>query len=185
MIGRRARDVRRRSDMQEDIRELCRTFVSMWHEADTVRHVGWRTYSAREHAENEEPTVFSSLPRRAALDRPTSRTLALGRAVLDRLHAFPRPAAAAMREVMTRSLLLTITDAAASTAGRYSRRYLAYLEAHSPFRFTFLREQRRRVFRARESFTGALEAWLARPDEGGTVGPMAGTSPGGVRSLGG
>jgi hypothetical protein len=117
----------------------------------------------------KQATVFSSLPRGAVLDRPTSRTLALGSAVLDRLDAFPHPAAAAMREVMTRSLLLTITDAASSTAGRYSRRYLAHLEAHSPFRFTVLREQRRRVSRARGSFTAALEAWLASPDDGETV----------------
>ncbi|RPJ82235.1 MAG: hypothetical protein EHM13_09230 [Acidobacteria bacterium] len=68
---------------------------------------------------------------------------------------------------MARSLLLTITDAAASAAGRYSPRYLAHLEAHSPFRFAFLREQRLRVSRAQGSFTVALEAWLAQADAGG------------------
>jgi hypothetical protein len=109
----------------------------------------------------KQATVFSSLRWYRRLDDPTMRTLAIGRAVLDRLETFEAPSARLVRDLMTKSLLLTITDAAASAARRYSRSFREMLERHSPFRFAFLIEQRRRVSRAQGSFTGMLEAWVA------------------------
>jgi hypothetical protein len=84
--------------------------------------------------------------------------------VVDRLTAFEGPSARPVRDLMTKSLLLTVTDAAASAARRYPRSYRERLERHSPFRFGFLVEQRRRVSRAQGSFTGLLEAWIAESD---------------------
>jgi len=111
-----------------------------------------------------QATVFSSLPWYRRLDNVTARTLAVGRAVVDRLQAFDAPGAGPVRQLMARSLMLAVTDAAASTSRRYSRRGREALERHSPFRFGFLVEQRRRVSRAQGSFTGVLETWVRDHD---------------------
>jgi hypothetical protein len=112
----------------------------------------------------KQATVFSSLRWYRRLDDATMRTLAIGCAVVDRLAAFQAPQARAVRALMTRSLLLTITDAAASAARRYGRPYRRMLERHSPFRFPFLVEQRLRLSRAHGSMSGLLEAWVAQSD---------------------
>jgi hypothetical protein len=109
-------------------------------------------------------TVFSCAPG-GRLDEPTSRALAVGSAVLDRLDCFPAREAAPVRAIMARSLQLTIADAAASFPARYTPPYLAGLERRSPFRFACLAEHRRRLSRANGSFTGLLETWLAEEEE--------------------
>ena len=104
-------------------------------------------------------TVFSSC-NGSGLDEPTARALAVGQAVLERLACFDEPQAAPIREIMTRSLQLTIIDAAASYPSLYSDRGLRALERRSPFRFGRLASERRRLSRAKGSFTGLLERWL-------------------------
>jgi len=113
---------------------------------------------------NGQSSVFSSLRWFRRLDDPTTRTLAIGRAVIDRLTVFGEPAAQAVRDLMAKSLLLTVTDAAASTARRFGRQYRRMLERHSPFRLAFLLGQRRRLSAANGSITGLLEAWVAEAD---------------------
>jgi hypothetical protein len=104
-------------------------------------------------------TVFSA--RRAGhLDEPTSRTLAIGAAVIERLPSFDAPHAAPMRDIMARSLQLTIADAAGSFPARYGAPYVTTLERRSPFRFASLAGHRRRLSRANGSLTGLLERWL-------------------------
>ena len=120
-------------------------------------------------------TVFSA--RRAdRLDEPTARALGVGAAVLARLSCFDSPLAAPVRDIMSRSLQLTIADAAASFPDLYSTPYLRALERRSPFRFACLADHRRRLSRANGSLTGLLERWIdqhalppgmvARPDTG-------------------
>ncbi len=109
-------------------------------------------------------TVFSAQPG-ACLDEPTARALAVGRAVLDRLDGFDAPSARPVRDIMTRSLQLTISDAAASFPARYSEAYLGELERRSPFRFACLAAERQRLTRAKGSLTGLLEAWIAEEAE--------------------
>ncbi|HSK10967.1 MAG TPA: hypothetical protein VK911_15400 [Vicinamibacterales bacterium] len=118
-------------------------------------------------------TVFS-VRDGGRLDDPTARALAIGGAVLDRLACFDAPQAAPIREIMTRSLRLTIADAAASYPALYSHGYLAALERRSPFRFSCLAAERRRLSRARGSLTGMLERWLDEPEA-----PAPGETPGG------
>jgi hypothetical protein len=109
-------------------------------------------------------TVFSAR-RHGCLDEPTARALAVGGAVLDRLDCFDAPAARPVRDIMARSLRLTIADAAASFPTRYTPAYLSELERRSPFRFAYLAAQRRRVTQAKGSLTGLLEAWIAEEAE--------------------
>jgi hypothetical protein len=105
-------------------------------------------------------TVFSARPD-GCLDEPTARALAAGRAVLDRLECFDAPSARPVREMMARSLQLTISDAAASFPARYTPAYLDELERRSPFRFVCLAAERKRLTRAKGSLTGLLESWIA------------------------
>lgn len=73
----------------------------------------------------------------------------------------------AVRDIMARSLTLTIADAAASFPTCYSSAYLSELEPRSPFRFACLAAERKRLTRAKGSLTGLLESWIA----GGRTGP--------------
>jgi hypothetical protein len=117
-------------------------------------------------------TVFSA-QRDGCLDEPTARALAVGAAVLGRLECFDSPSARPVRDIMARSLQLTISDAAASFPARYSPAYLGELQRRSPFRFACLAAQRRRLSRAKGSLTGLLESWIA--EDAGTRLPSAGT----------
>jgi hypothetical protein len=105
-------------------------------------------------------TVFSAQCYRN-LDEPTARALSVGAAVLGRLDCFDAPSARPVRDIMARSLQLTISDAAASFPARYTPAYLDDLERRSPFRFACLAAQRRRLTRAKGSLTGLLESWIA------------------------
>jgi hypothetical protein len=109
-------------------------------------------------------TVFSAR-RDGCLDEPTARALSVGAAVLARLNCFDAPAARPVRDIMARSLLLTIADAAASFPARYTAAYLSDLERRSPFRFACLAAERRRLTRAKGSLTGLLESWIAEEEE--------------------
>jgi hypothetical protein len=104
-------------------------------------------------------TVFSA-ESHGHLDEPTARALSVGAAVLGRLDCFDAASARPVREIMARSLQLTISDAAASFPARYTPAYLAELERRSPFRFACLAAQRRRLTQAKGSLTGLLESWI-------------------------
>jgi hypothetical protein len=111
-------------------------------------------------------TAFSSRTH-GQLDEPATRALAVGRAVLDRLSCFDRPASAPIRDVMIRSLRLTITDAAASFPLLFGRPFLQALERRSPFRLTSITAARRRVSKAKGALTALLERWLEEEARGG------------------
>ncbi len=109
-------------------------------------------------------TVFSARPD-MCLDEPTARALAVGAAVLGRLDCFDASSARPVRDIMARSLLLTIADAAASFPARYTPAYLSELERRSPFRFACLAAERKRLTRAKGSLTGLLESWIAEEED--------------------
>jgi hypothetical protein len=104
-------------------------------------------------------TVFSA-HRADSLDEPTARAFGVGAAVLARLSCFDSPLAEPVRDIMSRSLQLTVADAAASFPTLYSEPYLQALEHRSPFRFACLAGHRRRLSRANGSLTGLLEHWI-------------------------
>jgi hypothetical protein len=108
--------------------------------------------------------LFSARPG-ACLDEPTARALAVGRAVLDRLDCFDAPSAQPVRDIMARSLQLTISDAAASFPARYTPACLGELKRRSPFRLACLAAERQRLTKAKGSLTGLLEAWIAEDAE--------------------
>jgi hypothetical protein len=105
-------------------------------------------------------TVFSNRGN-GCLEDPTCRTLAVGEAVVQRLSCFSAERSEPVRDIAVRSLLHTVSDAAASFPSQYSPSFLQALERRSPLRFATIAAERRRLSRANGSFSGLLERWLA------------------------
>jgi len=85
-------------------------------------------------------TVYSQPAGHWSLDALSNRTFHFGREVLRRLDCFD--VEESLRELIRRGADLALIDAIGRTDRYYSADYLRELEAHSPFRFSFLKEQR-------------------------------------------
>lgn len=85
-------------------------------------------------------TVYSQSAGHQPLDRLANRTFHFGRQVLLRMDCFD--AGESVRELIRHGANLLLIDAIGRTDRYYTPSYLRELEAHSPFRFSFLREQR-------------------------------------------
>jgi len=110
-------------------------------------------------------TVFSQTAGRWPLDELTNRTFHFGAQILERLDCFNASGAdaQALQELMKRSGVQLLVDAAGRANRFHTRRYARKLEAHSPFRFSFLARVRRKIARQRASLTRMVEAFAA-PD---------------------
>jgi len=104
-------------------------------------------------------TVFSQSAGRWPLDRVTDRTLQFGQEVLRSLDWAQGAEANTLKEMMHWASTQLVV-AAAGRAGRYyTRRHLWELEALSPFRFSVLAHQRRKLARRRLSLMQLIEAF--------------------------
>jgi len=99
-------------------------------------------------------TVYSQPAGHWPLDGLANRTFQFGRKVLMRLDCFD--VEESVRELIERGANLFLIDAISRMDRYYTRAYLQALETHSPFRFSFLREQRNHFFRQH----GSLERWM-------------------------
>jgi hypothetical protein len=109
-------------------------------------------------------TVFSVTAGRWLLDAITNRTFHFGRRVVDRLACFDAPGAEPMKQMMRESAFRLLIESAGSAARFYSKPYIQDLEAHSPFRFSFL-GQRRGLWAAQSAPLMSLVEAYARVDE--------------------
>jgi len=119
-------------------------------------------------------TVFSQTARRWPLDRVTSRTFHFGAKVLERLDCFDAPGLEPLKELMQRSAILLPIEAAGGAGHLFSRRYIRELEAHSPFRFSFLKKQRRKLARQRVSMMRLIEAYATANGAGSLMASSSG-----------
>jgi hypothetical protein len=87
-------------------------------------------------------TVFSVTAAHWLLDAITSRTLHFGHQGVDRLACFDGPGAEPMKEMMRESAFRLLIQSAGNAPGFYGKPYIRELEVHSPFRFSFVRQQR-------------------------------------------
>ena len=106
-------------------------------------------------------TVFSEIAGQEPLDGRTSRALQFARAVLDSLDRLTGRNCRELRELIGRSLQSLLIRAAGEAHDLYTRDYLAKLEAHSPFRFSFLTDRRKRLESRRGILNRLFEAFLA------------------------
>ncbi len=106
-------------------------------------------------------TVFTEAAARGTLDALTSRALWFAGRVMGMLGGED----SAVRQVIRRSSVSVFVEAAGQLAACYSPEYLADLERHSPFRFGFLAERRRRMGKHRGVMARLFEAFLAGDDD--------------------
>jgi len=108
-------------------------------------------------------TVFSVTAGRWLLDAITDRTFHFGRQVVERLACFDAPGAEPMRQMMRDTVFRMLIEAVGRAAQFYSKPYVQELEAHSPFRFSFLAQRRGMLAGQSTPFVSLLEAF-ARVD---------------------
>jgi hypothetical protein len=89
-------------------------------------------------------TIYSQPAGHWPLDALANRTFQFGRRVLEGLICFQ--SGESVHELIRRGADLFLIDAIARTDQYYTPAYLHALEAHSPFRFSFLKQQRNDLF---------------------------------------
>ncbi|MGE5644033.1 MAG: hypothetical protein ACM3Y8_13565 [Byssovorax cruenta] len=105
-------------------------------------------------------TIYSQTADHRSLDRLANHTFRFGHRVLLGLDCFD--AAGPVRELIRHGADLFLIDAIGRTAQNYTPSYLHELEAHSPFRFSFLKEQRDDFFRRHGSLGKLMETFMLR-----------------------
>jgi hypothetical protein len=92
-------------------------------------------------------TVFSQTACRWPLDAVTSRAIVFGNGLLDAMSHFHVIGLETLEEIMRKSITPLMIDSVSRVGHLYSRRYLDELERHSPYRFSQLKQLRRKVAR--------------------------------------
>jgi len=103
-------------------------------------------------------TVFSRTAGREPLDAVTDRTLRFGARILEGLDALGAPDAEPLRELIRSGLGRGLAATAGMFGRLYTRSYLRELEAHSPFRFSFMNGQRRKLSRCKTALGKLMES---------------------------
>jgi hypothetical protein len=106
-------------------------------------------------------TVFSQTAGRWPLDGLTNRTLAFGLRVLEGVDCFDTRRLDVFRDLMVKSTILLILEAAGLAGSLYRQGYLADLERRCPFRFATLKRHRERLTRRQPALARLLESLLA------------------------
>lgn len=104
-------------------------------------------------------TLYSQPAGHWPLDGLANHTFHFGSNVLKRLDCFD--VEEPIREVIQRGANLALIDAIGRTGRFYSAGYLRRLEAHSPFRFSFLEGQRADFFRRHGSLVKLMETVIS------------------------
>ena len=103
-------------------------------------------------------TIYSQPAGHEPLDELANHTLKFGQNVLRGLDCFE--VSEPVQELIRRGANLFLIDAISRTDSYYTESYLHAIEAHSPFRFSFLKEQRDKFFRRYGSLEKLMEAIL-------------------------
>ncbi|HSL46096.1 MAG TPA: hypothetical protein VK897_21860 [Anaerolineales bacterium] len=103
-------------------------------------------------------TIYSQPAGHWTLDALANRTFRFGRSVLKGLDCFDCDES--VRELIRRGADLFLIDAIGRMDRYYSQSYLHALEAHSPFRFSVMKEQREAFFRRHGSLGKLMDAIL-------------------------
>jgi len=100
-------------------------------------------------------TLYSQSSGHRPLDALANRTFHFGRKVLMGLDCFEVDES--LRELIRHGADLLVIDTIGRTDRYYSQSYLRKLEAHSPFRFSFLNKKRQSLFRRHGSLVKLME----------------------------
>ena len=103
-------------------------------------------------------TIFSQTARKWPLDKIASRVFNFGSYLFEALQRFDSPGLEAVRELFSIVYYPILVDSASVASFFYTRPFLNQLQAHYPLRFSYLRRQRRRFQRQRQSLKLLLES---------------------------
>ncbi|HEX5807058.1 MAG TPA: hypothetical protein VFY25_00215 [Anaerolineales bacterium] len=103
-------------------------------------------------------TIYTQAAGHGSLDSLANRTFLFGRNILSGLDCFD--VAEPVRELIRRGADLLLIDTIGRTDQDYSAAFLRELEDHSPFRFSFLKEQRNDFLRRHGSLVKLMETTL-------------------------
>jgi hypothetical protein len=103
-------------------------------------------------------TVFSVTAQRWRLDGVTSRVFHFGSYLFDGLETFHSPGLEPIKEMFSLVYYPILIDSASVASKFFTRPYLKKLQSHYPLRFSYLRKQRGRFRRRRQSLKLLLES---------------------------
>jgi hypothetical protein len=103
-------------------------------------------------------TVFSMTAKRWPLDGITNRVFHFGSYLFQALERFDAPGLEPLKEMFSIVYYPILIDSASVASPFYTRAYLKQLQAHYPLRFSYLRKQRSRFQRKRQSLKLLLES---------------------------
>jgi hypothetical protein len=98
------------------------------------------------------------------LDAITNRTFHFSARVMELVDCFTAPGSEPLKELMRMAAVLPLINAAGRAGRYYTAAYLRELEAHSPFRFSFLRQSSQKLARHRVSLMRMIEAFATIGD---------------------
>jgi hypothetical protein len=114
----------------------------------------------REDRQNGVLTLFSQAAEEGPLDELTSRVMQFAQRIARQMRGLSSPDCQALKELIQKSSGSLLIRSAGEAGELYSQDYLAELETHSPFRFSFLSRQRDRLARRRGLLAKLFEAFL-------------------------
>lgn len=103
-------------------------------------------------------TLYSQTAGHSPLDAIANRTFHFGRKILTGLDCFER--SQSIQELIRRGADLFLLDAISRTDRFYTPSYLQTLAAHSPFRFSFLKQQRKDFFKRHGSLGKLMDTLM-------------------------
>jgi hypothetical protein len=114
----------------------------------------------REDRQNGVLTLFSKAAAEGPLDELTSRVLQFAQRIAHQMRGLSSPDCHALKELIQKSSGSLLIRSAGEAGELYSQDYLAEMETHSPFRFSFLSRQRDRLARRNGLLVKLFEAFL-------------------------
>jgi hypothetical protein len=103
-------------------------------------------------------TIYSQAAGHAPLDALVNRTFHFGHKVLLGMDCFER--SQLIQDLIYRGADLFLIDAIARRDRYYTEAYLQELESHAPFRFSFLKEQRKEFFKRHGSLGKLMDMFM-------------------------
>lgn len=105
-------------------------------------------------------TVFSQTARRWPLDAVTNKLIHFGGEAMAALEHFQSPRVEPLIEMIRTAFNPMLVDSASLAGEFYTRPYRRELQAHFPFRFSFIKQQRRRFGQQSDSLKLMLESLM-------------------------
>ncbi len=137
-------------------------FIYLW---GVTLQLGDDLQDVREDSADGMLTLFSQAAGNAPLDAITNRAFHLGERVMGLLNHTGAAESGTLKELIRRSSRSFLIRCASEAGEYYTKEYLARLELYSPFRFSFLNQQRKRFVRRQSIFTRLFEAFLTAEED--------------------